>query len=81
MTMDSMSAGPQARPSSGEAEEAKAQAEIVDTELEGLALSSDVTELAYTLEGVSTLIFEIQVRACSACCVRWHNSHATRYAV
>lgn len=77
-TTGSMSAGPQARPSSEEAEEAKTPTEGADTELEGLALSSDITELAYALEAVSTLIFEIQVRACPACCARWHGSMETR---
>lgn len=70
---ESMSAGSQAAAANGqsEAEAAKATTPTTtaDIELEGLALSSSITELVYALEAVSTLIFEIQVGVllCSAC--------------
>lgn len=64
---ESALAGSQAAASSnGQPEEAGADSTTpttaADTELEGLAFSSAITELGYALEAVSTLIFEIQVR-------------------
>lgn len=44
-----------------QAQEASSPGAAADPELEGLALTSSITELAYALEAVSTLIFEIQV--------------------
>lgn len=80
-----MSAGPQAGALNGQTEVTTSTV-AADPELEGLALSSDITELGYALEAVSTRIFEIQVRAllcfallCMLCV--WHSWTATRYAL
>lgn len=67
---NNMLGGSQDTPLNGDKEkaaEAKEPAMTADIELQGLALSSAITELGYALEAVSTLIFEIQVRAYFPC--------------